>query len=209
MATAGRFPLQIICIRMIVMRSLQITSSETDFISCCWLRSVNKRHEDKRGELISVSARNSEVISTPGQKWTWPREGLFAVKDIFISDKRRFFSRISPSLAPGWHFIQAGNLYSSRDAALLVSFTFRGFCQDSIIPPCVSWSLSTRATKYFLVVRFLWYEMKSSNHRDEIFVESFIVGIMPAVINGTSLASKCKTGFLNQLRARSCLVGDF
>ena len=49
--------------------------------------------------------------------------------------------------------------------------------------------------------------MKSSNHRDEIFVESFIVGIMPGVINGTSLASKCKTGFLNQLRARSCPRG--
>ena len=49
--------------------------------------------------------------------------------------------------------------------------------------------------------------MKSSNHRDEIFVESFIVGIMPGVINGTSLASKCKTGFLNQLRARSCRRG--
>ena len=92
----------------------------------------------------------------------------------------------------------------SEDAAF-----FRYF-QDSISLNCfVSWSLSPRQPNISVLSDFLWYEMKSSNHRDEIFVESFIVGIMPGVINGTSLASKCKTGFLNQLPAIKIFSAEF
>ena len=69
-------------------------------------------------ELILVPARNSEAILTrEGDQHEHGHEEEFLSSNIFISDKR-FFPR--PGLEYLYRVRQAGNLYSSRDAALLL-----------------------------------------------------------------------------------------
>ena len=132
---------------------------------------------------------------------------------ILLSPTADYFYFSNISIPQGWHFIKTphrpgtGNLYSSFPKMRHFLDIFR--ILSSRLNCFVSWSLSPRQPNISVLSDFLWYEMKSSNHRDEIFVESFIVGIMPGVINGTSLASKCKTGFLNQLPAIKIFSAEF